>query len=72
MVAVERPGYPVERGAVERLFPDAPPIRYLELKTPVDVSSTEVRERVAQGRSIADMVPQAVERYIYRHGLYRD
>jgi nicotinate-nucleotide adenylyltransferase len=71
VVAVGRPGYHVERGAVARLFPDAPPILYLELASPVDVSSTDVRRRVAEGRSIHGLVPGAVERYIDQHGLYR-
>lgn len=37
----------------------------------VDVSSTEVRERVATGRSIHGFVPDAVEQYITARGLYR-
>lgn len=36
-----------------------------------DVSSTEIRNRIAQGQSIDDLVPGAVERYIIQHGLYR-
>lgn len=35
------------------------------------VSSTSVREAVARGASIADMVAPGVEAYIARHGLYR-
>lgn len=38
--------------------------------TPMEVSSTQVREAVRQGRSPAFLVPRAVERYIRRHGLY--
>ena len=38
----------------------------------VGVSSTEVRRRAAEGRSIRYMVPEAVEAYIQRYGLYRD
>lgn len=37
----------------------------------VDVSATEVRERVRQGRSIRGFVPDAVAAYIAAHQLYR-
>ena len=37
----------------------------------VDVSSTEVRERVREGASIDDLVPDAVARLIEEHKLYR-
>jgi nicotinate-nucleotide adenylyltransferase len=37
----------------------------------MDVSSTEVRRRVAAGESIAGLVPDAVARYIDQHRLYR-
>jgi len=42
----------------------------VEHATP-DVSSSDIRDRVRDGRSIAGLVPPAVERYIDRHGLYR-
>ena len=35
-----------------------------------DVSSTQIRTELAAGRSIAQLVPQAVERHIIRHALY--
>ena len=38
----------------------------------LDVSSTEVRRRVREGLSIADLAPGPVARYIEDHGLYRD
>ncbi|MBA4071834.1 MAG: nicotinate (nicotinamide) nucleotide adenylyltransferase [Gemmatimonas sp.] len=36
----------------------------------VDLSSSEIRERVAAGRSIRGFVPDAVAAYIAAHGLY--
>jgi len=38
----------------------------------MDVSSTDIRERVTGGQGIVDLVPPAVARYIARHHLYRD
>ena len=36
----------------------------------MDVSSTDIRARIARGESISDLVPAAVEGYIARHRLY--
>lgn len=36
----------------------------------VDISATEIRERVAAGHSIRGFVPDAVAAYIAAHGLY--
>ncbi len=37
----------------------------------LNISSSEVRKRVAEGRSIADFVPAPVEEYIHASGLYK-
>lgn len=37
----------------------------------VDLSATEIRARVAAGRSIRYLVPDAVREYVATHGLYR-
>ncbi|MBI4354597.1 MAG: nicotinate (nicotinamide) nucleotide adenylyltransferase [Candidatus Omnitrophica bacterium] len=37
----------------------------------VDISSSMIRQRVRQGRSIRFLVPDAVARYIEQHRLYR-
>lgn len=47
-----------------------PAYRALEV-TRVDVSSTEIRRRVAAGEPIRYLVPAAVEALIRRNGLYR-
>jgi nicotinate-nucleotide adenylyltransferase len=38
----------------------------------VEISSSAIRERVRQGRSIRYWVPEAVAAYIADHGLYRE
>jgi len=37
----------------------------------VDVSATEIRARVAAGKSVRGLVPESVAAYIATHGLYR-
>lgn len=38
----------------------------------IEISATEIRRRVAEGRSIRYWVPDPVAEYISRHGLYLD
>lgn len=35
-----------------------------------DISATEIRERLEKGRPLTGLVPETVERYIRKHGLY--
>ena len=46
--------------------------RYTTIRRLVDVSATEIRNRVATGRSIRYLVPPAVEEIIAREQLYKD
>ena len=47
----------------------APAVFLIDAMTP-DVSSTDIRERVARGESLAGLVPKNVAAYITRHRLY--
>ncbi len=40
--------------------------------SPLIISSTEIRARIASGQSTDDVLPASVRRYIDEHGLYRD
>ena len=67
IVAVPRPGYdaPNTAGGADEST------RVIFLEAPLTaISATEVRERVSKGLPVGDWVPEAVEAYIRRHGLY--
>ena len=70
LVAVHRPGYDLDKLA-RVLGPErAAKVEPLAVKT-LDISSTELRQRVAQGQSIRYLTPEAVSDYIQENGLYR-
>lgn len=62
MVGVTRPGHEVGADV-------AAPVTLLEIPR-LEVSSTAIRERVAQGRPIDYLVPAGVAEYIHKHALY--
>jgi nicotinate-nucleotide adenylyltransferase len=60
---------PEDPGRDQRL--DRVPTSVIIVDAPTtDVSSTEVRRRLAAGESVSGLVPGAVERYILQHRLY--
>jgi len=72
LVAVTRPGF--SRPDLKVLEASVPGVTqsvvWLDI-APVDISSSDIRKRVAQGLSIHGLVPEEVESYIKEHKLYR-
>ena len=68
-VVVRRPGFEINWTMVQPAFQG--------LKTHVvtapflEISASEIRQRVREGRSIRYLVPPAVEQYIHEHDLYK-
>jgi nicotinate-nucleotide adenylyltransferase len=66
---IQRPGSPIDWAA---LPPLVRPLRERVLQAPlIDISATDIRQRVAMGRPIDFLTPPAVIAYIEKHGLYR-
>ncbi len=72
-IAVTRPGY--ANGGLDKALANLP----LEIRQKImvlvvpslNISSTEIRDKVRTGVSITDQVPDAVEQYILNHRLYK-
>jgi len=71
LVAVPRPGYPIpDLNALEALIPGLSQKVIVMGKPEIDISASDIRNRIAQGLSIHHLVPEPVERYISRNKLY--
>ena len=67
IIAVTRPGYSLD---VNEMAAGWPKVHSMEIPG-IDVSSTMIRARLAEGKPIDYLVPAEVARYISRHGLYQ-
>ena len=71
LVVVPRPGYPPPRlKSLEYAIPGLSQRVMLMDKPEIDISASEIRDRVACGLSIHHLVPEPVNRYIRQHRLY--
>ncbi|HEX2515713.1 MAG TPA: nicotinate-nucleotide adenylyltransferase [Chloroflexota bacterium] len=72
LIVVPRPGYAlrIPPQLERRLGPGTRGIT-LQPMPLLEISSTEIRRRVATGEPVRYLLPQAVEDYITRRGLYR-
>lgn len=72
LVVVPRPGYSApDLDSLEVGIPGLTERVILLDKPWVDISATEIRDRVAQGLPIDHLVPEPVARYIREQGLYK-
>ncbi len=75
IISVNRPGYEQKIGALENNsdFSDLVKIEYTDILAP-DISSTQIRSLVKEQKDSAllkNLLPEAVENYIIRLGLYK-
>ncbi|MFH1096273.1 MAG: nicotinate-nucleotide adenylyltransferase [Candidatus Desantisbacteria bacterium] len=64
-IAVNRPGYPLN---IPERYKEK--IDIVEISG-MDISSSEIRRRISNGKSIHGLVTKCVEEYIYEYGLYQ-
>ena len=67
-IAVSRPGYKLN---IKKIDPRFQKYTYLVEVPALAISSTEIRKRIKEGKTIKYLVPDVVEKYIYKNNLYR-
>jgi nicotinate-nucleotide adenylyltransferase len=71
VAAVPRPGYSLpDLDSLETTIPGLSQRLTVLDKPEIDISATEIRQRVNRGLSIRHLVPEPVDEYIRQHKLY--
>jgi len=71
LVVLPRPGYALpDLDALDKKIPGLLQRIIIMERPEMDISATEIRERVAKGLDISKLVPQGVAEYIKKNGLY--
>jgi len=65
-VVFERPGYPISH-----IREDIKKEIIVANSLHLEISSSEIRERIREGKPIRYLLPPSVEEYIWKNGLYR-
>lgn len=71
LVVMERPGVAYDIATLESSIPGLREHTIFEDAPLIDISSSDIRARVASGRSVRYLLPANVETYIHTQGLYR-
>lgn len=64
-IVVHRPGYDASEGSLTETFT----VHFLEMPL-MDISSSDVRERLIKSKSIKYLVPECVEEYLIKNRVY--
>ncbi len=72
LAVLQRPKYEVDLDALEKKVAGVKRSVVLIHAPELDISSTDIRERVARGEPIRKLVPPRVAQYIHAHHLYSD
>jgi nicotinate-nucleotide adenylyltransferase len=72
LIAVPRVDFPLpDLPTLEKELPGITERVILFDRPRIDINASEIRRRAAEGKSISEFVPKAVESYIKEHGLYQ-